>query len=1845
MKRPSIILIIFFFCFLSNNALAEQKYVPERIIIKVQPGVMSLPEGIYESEPRKMSIKAASISNLNTKFKVKKIEKVFKKVKKKPGLTKLGRKTVQIPDLSNFYIIHLPEGSSIEAIIEEYKKDLNIEYVSPDYLLSIYKIPNDPLFKPYRWRADNQWGLFNICAPSAWDYTTGNSSQIIAVLDTGVNYYHEDLAGKVILGPDYVNKDNNPMDDNGHGTHVAGIAGAISDNGKGIAGVDWNCRILAVKVFDASGNGSNSDIADGIRYAADHGANVINMSFGGSNYSQPLKDAVDYAYASGCVLIAAAGNENTDVPRYPAAYNNVVAVAATDKDDNKADYSNFGLWVDISAPGGLYWTYNRDGAGDWAGRILSCGMGQNDYVYKLGTSMAAPFVSGAAALILSVTPEASPDEIENILKAGADKISNKSLGVGRINIGRSLFVKVPPLPENMPIISDFIFDKYGNQYVVYCREGKVVKYNSLGEEVASVSSFRGMPFYFPYGIACSPSGDKIYVSDTYNHRVIIFNDSLQGIRQISGQGVFAIFTCREVYEVFLWNVQKSEEDWATHTIPGEGFECPKGISVDDNGYVYVADSLKGRVLKYDSNGNPVRFDNVLDVGAYSVGRSYLGLGDAHIWLFGHKVYSTSYSNTIIGTFNSPYSLTAQNVKGIYVSDTLNNRVKIYNFNGSFVKNFSAGKLDTPVSTYVDPYKAAENGSVYIADQGNHRVQRFTDLSKYVCTYGDEKLSPAPQKVLIKNIDGRDVLYVCDATKRQIISYLTDNPPSDFHLTIPTNEVYYINDKGMGISWSSTHESDFIKLQKYQIVGKRTDRDYWEVLNDDISPEVRSTHFVCTTEGEWRVNVRALNGTAYRDSDGGSDMGDPQDQSRQIRLICDLYPPKIYDFFTSSRYFSPDNSGNIEATFKVSNTKSDKIFKLNASVHNWDGTLIKTLLDADDVAIGKYDISWDGKTENGTQVPDGKYKFVIKAMNENGNYGVNEQEIFIDTTKPQVVNTLLSSNMINPTSGYMNNMINFKYKIIDTSPDITEQLNIFTLAGARIKTYERSGTPGIYYETWDGRDEINNIVSDGQYKYEITAKDIAGNISDPIEGEIIAIKNPTVLVNVSPTMFSPNNDGYIDSTTISYNIDYYGQPITGESQIIINIYDQSGTKCYFYSDTKPQGSYAHVWNGESMYGGTVPDGVYTADINVSDPLGTKYNYQTIILVDSSPPTISDFTLEVGGQYRSEFNPYKDNGITMEFSVDDLSLSFPLPLSLITSVEVWNGSTKIATIMSTQENMSSSKNIIWTGLNDLNDYVNEGQYQIKVSSVDFMNNLNVITNTIQLEDDVRVSFTYPDPGINNVNGDAIYPILNIVPANKIDVQWYEGWNYRGSAVEESEDVDSGQVKSDNVYFYADHPQTVRVETWADDGLNTRHEFENASGWIGVWNRGVVRYVDTEIGTCRVYVRVSSSGFAGSGGTIAYFSYTSRYYHNAQSLYNSSSNPNYYSWSDTTSDPAPERQDNLTPRITSEVFSGSTRHKVYTGNEGGYTNLFYQRSINGGTSWSLPCKLTHSSNVSNPGILCEASGNSYVAWEDGREGHKEIYFQKIPSNFAPVNSPGYTILAVPKHIVMSGAVILAASSTIELISPINGATVNTLRPTFKWYGVQNQPDYRIECATTSDAAALDGSLDYWDYGTTTISDVSSIKPICEYIVPEHSMGLDESTPSNPLWYWRVRTINTTEASTSEVGSFKIELPVSLSGVTNWPNPFNPNKEKTKIRYRLGRQADTVTIRIYDITGALVKELDGTCNAEGSSVWNKYNDVEWDGRNGRGDMVLNGVYPFEVIVESTNKTVTGRGKAVVLK
>ena len=261
-----------------------------------------------------------------------------------------------------------------------------VAYAEPNYYIQMVDtIPSDP-----GWA--NQYGPAAIRAPQGWDLSTGSAAVTIAILDTGVDLGHPDVAGKIVPGYDFVNNDAVPQDDNGHGTHVAGIAAALANNGIGIAGISWGARLMPVKVLNAGGSGTYANAAAGVVWAADQGAQIINLSLGGSLPSSVLEDAVIYAYDKGATLVAASGNAGSNLVLYPARYPQVIAVAATDSANNRAGFSNYGAEIDMAAPGVSIYSTTLGGG----------------YGYRSGTSMAAPMVAGAAAILAGLPANNSP---------------------------------------------------------------------------------------------------------------------------------------------------------------------------------------------------------------------------------------------------------------------------------------------------------------------------------------------------------------------------------------------------------------------------------------------------------------------------------------------------------------------------------------------------------------------------------------------------------------------------------------------------------------------------------------------------------------------------------------------------------------------------------------------------------------------------------------------------------------------------------------------------------------------------------------------------------------------------------------------------------------------------------------------------------------------------------------------------------------------------------------------------------------------------------------------------------------------------------------------------------------------------------------------------------------------------------------------------------------------------------------------------------------------------------------------------------------------------------------------
>lgn len=294
------------------------------------------------------------------------------------------------------YALQVPSGD-VAKIIAELSKSPDFLYAEPNYEIYAQEIiPNDP-----GWSL--QYNMVAIRAPQGWAYSTGSSAITIAIVDSGVDMTHPELLGKIVAGYDFVNNDNDPSDDNGHGTHVAGLAAAIGNNGIGMAGVSWGARIMPVKVLNASNSGSYANAAAGITWAADQGAQVINMSLGGISPSQVLEDAVNYAAARGVLLVGAAGNNGSPSVLYPAAYPAVIAVSATNSANQRASFSNYGPQIELAAPGaGIY--------------SLHLGGG---YMTRNGTSMSAPQVSGLAAILLGLPGNASASAVRGQMQASA----------------------------------------------------------------------------------------------------------------------------------------------------------------------------------------------------------------------------------------------------------------------------------------------------------------------------------------------------------------------------------------------------------------------------------------------------------------------------------------------------------------------------------------------------------------------------------------------------------------------------------------------------------------------------------------------------------------------------------------------------------------------------------------------------------------------------------------------------------------------------------------------------------------------------------------------------------------------------------------------------------------------------------------------------------------------------------------------------------------------------------------------------------------------------------------------------------------------------------------------------------------------------------------------------------------------------------------------------------------------------------------------------------------------------------------------------------------------------------
>ncbi len=392
---------------------------------------------------------------LNT-FNVKKVTPLFANLA-------LLHKSDKNSDLRRWIRIVLPGNSDIESALAQLRQSAEIQTAQANRIFHLDYVPNDP-------QIGEQWALERIHAFAAWDHQRGDKKVLVAVIDTGIDYNHPDLAPNLWINPgedingnnvfdpgdlnnidddgngfvddvvgwdftdapnypdggDYLQRDNDPMDEMGHGTAVAGIIAAVADNGIGIAGLAHHSRVMNVRAFTSGGNGEEDDVASAILYAIENGAQIINMSWGDVFVSRVIDDVIRYAASKGIVLVASAGNSSTDQIHYPSGFEGTISVGATDEKDNLAGFSNYGPSVDLVAPGV---------------NILSTSL-NGTYSLVNGTSFSAPYVAAAAALLLSENSNVTPDAVRGILLDSADDLGTPGwdnyYGAGRLNAARAL---------------------------------------------------------------------------------------------------------------------------------------------------------------------------------------------------------------------------------------------------------------------------------------------------------------------------------------------------------------------------------------------------------------------------------------------------------------------------------------------------------------------------------------------------------------------------------------------------------------------------------------------------------------------------------------------------------------------------------------------------------------------------------------------------------------------------------------------------------------------------------------------------------------------------------------------------------------------------------------------------------------------------------------------------------------------------------------------------------------------------------------------------------------------------------------------------------------------------------------------------------------------------------------------------------------------------------------------------------------------------------------------------------------------------------------------------------------
>ena len=599
--------------------------------------------------------------------------------------------TAEDVKLQKTYELHFNNISLVNNLISDFKQFNFIEYAEKVPLNKIMFTPNDTYYS----QSSKRWHLDVINASQAWDLGHGDANIKVAVVDNGIWTNHPDLANKIYAQVDVADNDNDATPgaqttEWSHGTHTSGLVGAETNNSIGVASIGFNVSILAIKSSQSSGDGSTVDAGySGIVWAADHGANVINMSWGGPGYSQTGQNIVNYAYNKGCVLVASAGNDGNTTLNYPASYNHVISVASTDSDDGLSYFSQRNTSVDVCAPGGFDGSWNN---------IWSCGYESSaDYVGMQGTSMSSPIAAGLCGLMLSSDSNLTPDKLEAILKVTCHNIdaqnssNTQNIGAGRIDA----YAAIQAVQDSLTAANGLYADFYAN--VLTISEGGSVNFtdNSVGNPTSWSWTFNG-------GTPASSTSQNPTITyntpGTYSVSLTISDGTNNDI---------------ETKNLFITVNSTSSSAWIPQAT---GFTtASRGI-----GYISICDENTVWATAYDGSGNNANVQEftkttdggntwtpgTLDLGDPNLGISMVfGLDENVAWCVAYP-NGSGQTGGIWKTTNGGSSWTRQSTATYNDTSSFSNVVYFWDANNGFCQG-------DPIGGYFELYTTNDGGTNWV----------------------------------------------------------------------------------------------------------------------------------------------------------------------------------------------------------------------------------------------------------------------------------------------------------------------------------------------------------------------------------------------------------------------------------------------------------------------------------------------------------------------------------------------------------------------------------------------------------------------------------------------------------------------------------------------------------------------------------------------------------------------------------------------------------------------------------------------------------------------------------------------------------------------------------------------------------------------------------------------------------------------------------------------------------------------------------------------------------------------------------------------------------------------------